>query len=211
MSSPRSSYAACLPGDVRPSCIGVYKVPIDDNVLPYVGSPEALQKFAPDLQYVPPITLPKSLQVAIEILETQRLAADDIGAVVSAGRLEEAGIKVLNLIPKVTTAGRVVLSNIQKQQQQQRVSAEATTTTSSSTSTSSDDVVKGLQYQKVEEQYNVMVALWSDCDIVIGQGLRGEMGVSAVAQIQILTSVKDSTIALDDFITSSKRILKALS
>jgi hypothetical protein len=190
-------HAACLPGDVRAQCIGVYKVPIDDNVLPYVQTPEALKKFAPDLKFVEPIKLPPSLQSAFEILESQRLAADDIQSVVSAGRLEEAGIKVLNLIPKITTAGRLVLLSVRQQQSK-------TTTIDSS---SSIDVVNELQYSKIDDLFNTMVGLWSESDIVIGQGLRGEMGVSAVAQIQILDSVKDAIIAMDDFLASAKTIL----
>ena len=92
------AHAACLSGDLSPSCIGVYKVPMDDRILPYVNTPEALSKFAPDLNYVPPIQSPDSVSQALEILATQQLAAQDIANVVSAGKLEEAGIKILNLL-----------------------------------------------------------------------------------------------------------------
>ena len=210
-SSPSSCHAACLPGDTRTECIGVYKVPIDDNVFPYVGSPEALKKFAPDLQYVPPIAVPQSLQDAFDILETQRLAGKDIQQVVSSGKLEEAGIKVLNLIPKITTAGRVVLATVreqQQQQQQQQLKTTATTTTRSTSENTNLDVVNELQFSKLEGLFNDMVGLWSECDIVIGQGIRGQLGVSAVAQIQILECIQDASIAYDEFLLSSEKILK---
>ena len=52
INNPTASYAACLPGDIRSECIGVYKMPLDDAVLKYVETPEQLKKFAPDLNWV---------------------------------------------------------------------------------------------------------------------------------------------------------------
>ncbi|KAL3922469.1 MAG: hypothetical protein SGILL_002188 [Bacillariaceae sp.] len=190
---PQTANAACLQGDLRPECIGVYKVPLDDNVLPYVGTKEALKKYAPDLEYVPPIASPTSVKTAMEILETQQLAAQDIKEVVSAGRLEEAGIKVLNLIPKVTSSGRYLLSVLQQ--------AETTTTTASSST------VDELKINMLENQLNIMVGLFGQCDVEIGQGLRGEMGVSAVAQLGILSSLRDASCALDDFLAVASKLL----
>jgi len=187
---PFPSNAACLPGDLRKECIGVYKVPIDDRVLPYVSTPEALQKFAPDLQYVPPIVAPDSVPQAWDILETQRLAAVDIQNVVQAGRLEEAGIKVLNLVPKVTSSGKVVLEDSLK-----RISKNA--------SSSSSSVVDEMVMDRLQSQWDMVLGLWGESDVMIGQGLRGDMGVSAVAQIQILNQLKDATAALDDFMASA--------
>lgn len=139
---------------------------------------------------------PKSFEAAVEVLETQKLAAQDIQDVVSAGRLEEAGIKVLNLQPQVTSAGRIILSSLQAKVVRDPARDD-------------DDnnkmaVVDDLKMSMVENQFNSVIALWGDCDVVIGQGLRGEMGVSAVAQLQILSSLKDATIALDDFLTTVK-------
>jgi len=190
--SPSVSNAACLPGDLSSDCIGVYKVPIDDAILPYVGTPDALKKFAPDLKYVPPIASPNSYDQAWEILQTQRIAADDIKQVVSAGRLEEAGIKVLNLVPKVTSSGRVVLNTIE----------------SEIVGKGSNGVIVELQINKLQDQFNTVLALWGECDVMIGQGLRGEMGVSAAAQLQILSSLQDATAALDDFLTCSSSTRK---
>lgn len=44
--------AACLSGDIREECIGVYKMPMDDEALSYVDTPEKLKRFAPDLNWV---------------------------------------------------------------------------------------------------------------------------------------------------------------
>ena len=186
--------AACLQGDLRPECIGVYKVPLDDNVLPYVGTKEALKKFAPDLEFVAPIQQPKSPEIALEILQTQRLAADDIKAVVSAGRIEEAGIKTLNLIPKVTSSGRYLLSVLESRMGENQGGGTA--------------VVEDLKITMLQNQLNMVVGLWGDCDVVIGQGLRGEMGVSAVAQITILNSLREASSALDDFLVTVSTLLE---
>ena len=186
--------SACLPGDERPDCIGVYKVPIDPAILPYVETPEALGKFAPDINYVPPIQPPKSFQQAVEVLQTQRLAADDIVSVISAGRLEEAGIKVLNLLPKVTSAGKLVVDTLQGEINSKPPSGS-----------SSDTIITELRLSKLEQEFQLVVALWNEADLVIGQGLRGELGVSAVAQLQILSSLRDAIAATDDFLVTVDR------
>jgi hypothetical protein len=175
--------AACLPGDLSKECIGVYKVPMDDNIAGMVGTKEALEKNAPGLNYVPPIAIPKSFAEAMSVLETQRKAADDIRTVVSAGRLEEAGIQVLNLIPKVTAAGRVVVQSV----------------TSGSQLSEGAREVRNLQLQS---KLDDMVANFGQLDITIGQGLRGEMGVVTAAQLNILSDLKDALIAFDEFLDS---------
>jgi hypothetical protein len=182
--------AACLPGDLSVECIGVYKVPMDENILPYVGTPEALKKFAPDLKYVPPIRPPSSFSAALEMLETQRIAADDIQQVVLAGRLEEAGIKVLNFMPKVTSSGKLIVDIIEQGLDPNK---------------SPMDEIK---LTRIQDQLNMVIALWGECDVTIGQGLRGQMGVSAVAQLQILSSLREATAALDDFMASINTLFK---
>jgi hypothetical protein len=193
LATSSAAHAACLPGDLSKDCIGVYKVPIDDNSLRYFGTPEALKKFAPDLNFVPPIPPPKNVAQAWEILNAQRLAADDIQQVVSAGRLEEAGIKILNLVPKVTSSGRFIVQTILNEN-------ESSSETASSPKLSA---IQELQLSKLQEQFSMVLALWGQCDVEMGQGLRGEMGVSAVAQLQLLESLRDATVAFDDFLASA--------
>jgi hypothetical protein len=173
--------AACLPGDLSPSCIGVYKVPMDESINDMISTKEALQKYAPTLNYVPPVprlTTPKSARDAIL---AQRQAADDIVTVVSAGRLEEAGIKVLNLIPRVTVAGRILVEN---------VPVDLLASSSS---------VVSLRRQQLQNGLDAAIVAWNDVDILIGQGIRGDLGVSAVAQIRILSELQDAIAGLDDF------------
>lgn len=186
---PGIANAACLPGDLSPECIGVYKIPIESaHSSSFLNTEEALKKNAPDVKYVKPVEQPKSVTQAIEILKTQRLAADDIEAIVLSGKLEEAGIKVLNLIPKVTTAGNTVQTIVQKKY-------------SSSTAT-----VDQMRITKFEQMLNEMIVLWSQVDIEIGQAIRGQTGM-AVAQITLLKTIKDAIIALDDFIVAVEKSL----
>jgi hypothetical protein len=192
---PNRALAACLPGDLSKECIGVYKVPIDDSILPYVGTPEALKRFAPDLNYVPPTARPTSVSQAMAWLSAQRLAATDIREVVAAGRLEEAGIKVLNLLPKVNTAGGFLVETLRR-------SAFSSSTTSA---------ISQLRVQQVEDQYSLMIGLWGETDVMIGQGIRGDMGVSAVAQLNILKNIQEATIAMDDFLSTAQAAATAAS
>lgn len=89
----QAAHAACLPGDTSISCIGVYKVPIDDTIKDMVSTREALKRFAPDLNYVPPIAPPRSGKEALVSLQTQRDGVSSIRNNVAEGRLETAGVQ----------------------------------------------------------------------------------------------------------------------
>lgn len=183
--------AACLPGDLSKECIGVYKVPIDDGILPYVGTPEQLKLYAPDLTYVTPIQAPSNAKTAIELLDTQQLAAEDIKQVVLSGKLEEAGIKVLRLLPVIQSSGKYLVDKIEY-----------------GLLTPNSGTIVDLKISKLKADLDMALGTWGECDIVIGQGLRGQLGVSAVAQLQILGSLKDAIVAYDDFLTNAKLLSK---
>jgi hypothetical protein len=175
--------AACLPGDLSPDCIGVYKIPLQDALSSTtLNTPEALSKNAPDVNFIYVHPPPKSVQFAKDMLLAQRAAADDIRQVVQDGKLQEAGIKVLNLIPKITGAGITIQQQVQ------------------STFPVADSGANQLRVMKFQQQLQDLITLWSQIDVEIGQALRGQMGVSAVAQIQILGSLKDATVAFDEFL-----------
>jgi hypothetical protein len=186
MGSGRAN-AACLPGDLSPDCIGVYKVPINDNIRNMVSTKESLKKYAPDLNFVPPIQSPKSSEDALEALLAQRKAADDILGVVASGRLEEAGIKVLNLIPRLTVSGRLLV---------QTAPVDPT----------ESPVIQELRQQQLVNLFEKAEVAWKNVDILIGQGLRGDLGVSAVAQLQILSELREATAAFDDFATAVQKL-----
>lgn len=178
-----SANAACLPGDLSKECIGVYKVPLDETTSGgLLDSPEAVQRNAPNLNYVPPtMKFPATVTEAVQQLQAQRTAADDIRSVVAAGRLEEAGIKVLNLLPRVTAAGRVVVDHV----------AQTTALTGGA---------KDVQLLQLQSRLDETLGSFGQVDVSIGQGLRGELGVVTVAQLTILGDLKDAMIAFDDFL-----------
>lgn len=177
--------AACLPGDLSKECIGVYKIPLEDaQNSRTLNTPEAVKKNAPDLNYVKPMAMPSNVGQAKEILETQRAAADDIKNVVLAGKLEEAGIKVLNLIPKVTAASKTIQEQVEKMYPLD------------------GSVVNQMRVTKFNEQRQELITVWSQVDIEIGQALRGQMGQTTVAQIELLKSIRGATAILDDYLSA---------
>jgi hypothetical protein len=187
-----ASNAACLPGDLNPDCIGVYKVPLDDCLRDMFSTKESLKVFAPDLNYVPPMSAPQSSKAALEMIRAQRLAVDDIVTVVSAGRLEEAGIKVLNLLPRLTLSGRVLVE----------AAYGADVNAVNAIEVAGAESIQDLRRQKAKSLLAAAEVAWNDVDIMIGQGLRGNLGVSAVAQLLVLAEIRQATAALDDFMTA---------
>jgi len=242
--SPQIANAACIQGDLRPECIGVYKVPNDGTIKEYIGTPELIKEFAPDLKYVDPIKPPKSIAEAIKILKEQKsIAQNDIKTYVSQGKLEAAGTLLLETLPRINISGRYVVQEVESRIEKKNANAAttiahknnnessstagdsssssssstsmetatATTSAASSTSTSSssstEDAIDELKMTMIENQYDLMNGYWGETDIVIGQGLRGELGVSAVAQLTILSTLLDATCALDDFVSIATKNL----
>jgi hypothetical protein len=181
-SLPQPCIAACLAGDLSPDCIGVYKVPVGD-LEAVRRMPDAIAQNAPDLMSTPRTTmaLPSNWNTAIEVLKTQRLAADDIYTVVQRGQLKEAGIKVLNLVPQVTAAGKVVIDQV-------------------SSETSKNAGIQEVQLMQLQSRLDDTLACWGQVDVTLGQGLRGELGVVTVAQLTILSELRDAMRAYDDFL-----------
>lgn len=180
---PGQAQSACLPGDLSPECIGVYKVPMDNAILPYVGTEKDLKKYAPGVKYVPPVKGPQSYKDALDILEAQRLAADDIRSVVASGKLEEAGIKVLSLLAKLTPAGSLVINSMP---------APA-------------DSIGEIQLIKAKDALEELGGIWGEIDVMIGQGIRGSFGVSAVAQLQIMKEIDEAIRSYDDFLVFARK------
>uniref|UniRef100_A0A7S4ANX5 Uncharacterized protein n=1 Tax=Pseudo-nitzschia australis TaxID=44445 RepID=A0A7S4ANX5_9STRA len=213
--TPRAANAACLQGDTRPVCIGIYKVPQDDSFQRYFSTPEQLRDFAPDLLYVAPTPPPKSFENALEVLRGQRLAAETIQKSVAAGRLEEAGVGLLGLIPTVSISGRFVVDELETRvfRKQQKRSQSVDNDNNNDDNNDNDGYDENgyksattadeLAVDMASNQMDYVNGYFGECDICIGQGLRGELGVSAVAQLTILSTLRDATGALDDFLVTA--------
>lgn len=179
---------------------------MDEAILPYVGTPEDLHKFAPDLTYVPPIEYPKSFEAAMAILQAQRSVADEIKQNVLAGKLEEAGVAVLGLIPQVTAGSRRVFADIQAKIRTKGLVSGSTAMVRKDPEDDNETTVEELAIELAENQMNCLTGYWGDCDITIGQGIRGELGKVTVAQLTILDSLRDATCALDDYLVTAKTL-----
>ena len=213
----RPAVAACLGGDIRPDCIGVYKLPIDAAEMKYVDTPEKLRLYAPDLHWVPPTPYPRTYADALRQLVDQRSKLDDARDLVAGGDIERAGLALLEMIPKVGVAGIVIVrtfddaANGERNMAMKFISNDDMTPAKSiiignnrndGNNPSSTPKVTALEMKAYRIKYALdeLLGYLGETDILIGQGLRGELGVSAVAQIQILNNLSDCRKGYDDLL-----------
>lgn len=218
---PQSARGACLSGDIRPDCIGVYKLPFDSAESPYVATPEKLKVYAPDLLWVPPVEYPSSYGDALVQLRGQRQLLDEARDFVARGEIENAGLAFLEMIPKVGAAGTVIMRNFVMASNKERNAAmkkmmnddaTSTTTTIRSSNSSSNNNNDGnpsstpeataleMKAYRIEYSLDELRGYMGETDVLIGQGLRGQLGVSAPAQIEILSSISDCRKEFDNLL-----------
>eukprot|EP00591_Stephanopyxis_turris_P002885 CAMPEP_0195524390 /NCGR_PEP_ID=MMETSP0794_2-20130614/24194_1 /TAXON_ID=515487 /ORGANISM="Stephanopyxis turris, Strain CCMP 815" /LENGTH=178 /DNA_ID=CAMNT_0040654601 /DNA_START=465 /DNA_END=1001 /DNA_ORIENTATION=- len=164
-------------------------MPIDDRVRAYVETPEVLARFAPDIKWVPPVTPPNSYADAVKELEM--LKSDCEGTLISSisrGQLEEAGKELLRINPRAIVAGKVVVETLADH-----------TLVSREKELKKAKVDLSMKALRAEAAYTALVNEMGGCDILIGQGLRGDLGVTTAAQILILETLKEVNGHFDDF------------
>mmetsp|Transcript_19323 Transcript_19323/g.29775 ORF Transcript_19323/g.29775 Transcript_19323/m.29775 type:complete len:285 (-) Transcript_19323:61-915(-) len=188
--NPNKADAACLPGDIREDCIGIYKLPMDDAAAKYVETPEMLKMYAPDLKWVEPIQYPATYQDAINQLKEQRQNFDVAQENIAKGDIRQAGLILLDVVPKVTAAGRYIVRSYSIAANNERNKA------------SDSDEAKTLDMKsyRIEYALNECLGYLGETDVLIGQGLRGELGVSAPAQLAILDQFRDTRKEFDDLL-----------
>ena len=174
--TPQSSHAACLPGDTSTDCIGVYKVPIDDNIKNMISTPEQLAKFAPDLRYVPPIQYPKNYKEAKEEILSLKNNVNELTSIVSKGDLTNAGIEILRIVPRITVSGKVVIVGL------------------------GNDEKLSMKAYRSDVAYNQLLASLGAVDIMIGQSIAGQLGSITAAQIQILEELRNANESYDELV-----------
>ena len=182
--------AACLPGDIREECIGVYKLPMDDAALPYVETPEKLQQYAPDLKFVEPIKYPNNYLMAISQLKEQRQNFDVVQENVARGDIKQAGLILLDILPKVTAAGRFIAKSYNTAANNER----------NKSSDSDEAKTLDMKSYRIEYALNECLGYLGETDVLIGQALRGELGVSAPAQLAILNQLGDARKEFDELL-----------
>lgn len=176
INTPKQSHAACLPGDTSIDCIGVYKVPIDNNIKNMVGTPEQLAKYAPDLRYVPPIESPKNYKEAKEEILSLKDDVYGLTSLVSKGDLTSAGVEILRIVPRITVAGRAVILSL-----------------------GSDEKFSMKAYRSDVAHTELLASLGS-VDVMIGQSMAGQLGSITAAQIQILEELRNANESYDELV-----------
>lgn len=226
---PTKSNAACLPGDIRSECIGVYKMPLDDAVLSYVESPEQLKKFAPDLNWVrssnpghvyivplltksslfvehtqvPPIEYPSTYSAAVTQIEKQRDQLNAAKEFILKGDLNQGGLILLDVVPKLSSSKNVILKQFGNALNNERNLEMKRSKKSNGTSNSSEKATMiDMKAYRFEYAINELLGYLGETDVLIGQGLRGELGVFAPAQLQILSSLDEARIEFDEMLRS---------
>lgn len=209
----KSTNAACLSGDIHPDCIGVYKLPIDATELSYFDTPEKLKVYAPDLRWIPPTLYPKGYTDALKQLKDQRLQLGTAQEFVAKGDLIMAGVTLLDVIPKINAAGVIIIQSFERASNNERnltmkkngnistrrPSVDGNTPTSSS---STKATALEMRSYRIKNTLDELLGYLGETDILIGQGLRGELGVSAPAQLQILSCFVEITKEYDSLLTA---------
>ena len=174
----------------------MYKLPyVDPNESSWLYDKDQLKEFAPDIRYVEVRKQPETIALAKKQLRSERSKIKFVREVVLDGDLEQAGLLLLNLIPAVTSAGLKLQDYVESK------------TIESTTGNTKEET----ELRKFQTAFEVLVAEWSSIDIELGFALRGQRGVTAVAQIEVLRYLKDATVALDDFIKLAEQSTKELT
>ncbi len=154
--------------------------------------------YAPDLKWVPPAPYPRTYADALDALREQGRRLDEAVDRVASGNIEGAGLTILDLIPKVNAAGLVVIRTFDDASNEERNSAMKQNGANGTVGTDGSDPSSTPRATSLDMRaYRIRYALdeflgcMGETDVLVGQGLRGELGVSAVAQIQILSSLSD--------------------
>jgi len=190
-SHPESSQAACLAGDTSTECIGYYKMPVveEDDAAGYFDTAENLSIYAPDVRWVPPVQFPKTYKLAREELMDMQKRIRELPVPVLKGELVYTGKELLEIVPRITAAGRVVIRTL----------------TISSLKSSSPSPGRGRRKQdgytvqefanisdEAEDAHDDLLTNLAEIDIVIGQYLKGKAGAIIATQVQILQSLKEA-------------------
>lgn len=196
--------AACLYGDTSSDCIGVYKVPMDEEFMPFMDTPEKLKTFAPDIRWVPQTVPPKSYGDALKLMREMRGKCEALNDIVLKGELEEAGVNLLDIIPKVTVSGRVILTTLQAaaQQQQRQQDGEQPLQKASGNKARPRWPLENISMKsyRAETAHTELLATLGQCDVLIGQARSGQLGALTLAQIHILADIREALEQFDEML-----------
>jgi hypothetical protein len=196
VAEPNAASAACLQGDLSKECIGIYKVPVQWDDQTDSKTIESLKKFAPELNYdnVPRLKRPKSNRVARQTLEQQQgILQENVLDLVTAGQLEEAGICLLGVIPKVSSAGNFIVQESIIETKEQNANANANSDDNNSSSSSN---IAEIRFVRLQSQYQLLIGLLGQTDVSIGQALRGDIPGTITMAVRYWNEIRKLTSSI---------------
>ena len=164
----------------------------------FTGNPPFVVHFH---HQVPPIEYPPNFSAASDQVQQQRVKLDLVKDLILKGDLNQGGLVLLDVVPKVSAAGKVILKgfgdavNKERNLQMKRIKSNDGTIISSEKATTLD-----MRAYRFEYSINELLGYLGEVDILIGQGLRGELGASAPAQILILSSIDEAQREFDEML-----------
>jgi len=143
------------------------------------------------IEFVPPSpSFSYTFKDAIEIIQTQRLAVDNILNVIKDGNIDEAGFKVMQLNAQTRTAGKIILDTFQENM-----------SLSKSSSNSGESSITLLRFLSLQKKFGILIDLCDECEDTLQMALKGRSGVSAAVQLKALKVVDDIKYSYDGFLS----------
>lgn len=140
---------------------------------------------------------------AVDIVHAQRLALDNIGAVVADGNLEEAGFKAMQLSAQTRTAGKIILDTFQERISDKKGSG------------GNDGALALLRYLSCQKKLASLLDLCDECDASLRDAVRagrtGGGGMTAAAQLKTTKVVDETKSAYDDFLSDVRLVEGAIA
>ena len=142
------------------------------------------------IEFVPPSpSFSYTYKDAVEIIQTQRLAVDNILNVIEEGNIEEAGFKVMQLNAQTRTGGKIILDTFQENM------------SSSKSSSSSDSSITLLRFLSLQKKFGILIDLCDEYEDTLQMALKGKSGVKAAVQLKSLKVVDDIKSSYDVFLS----------
>jgi hypothetical protein len=115
--------------------------------------------------------------------------------------LNQGGLILLDVVPKISSSGKVIMKGFEKALNNERnLEMKQRAKRSSETTNGSKSTTIDMKAYRFEYALNEVLGYLGETDVLIGQGLRGQLGVSAPAQIQILSSLDEARREFDDML-----------
>lgn len=141
------------------------------------------------IEFVPPSpSFSYTYKDAVEVMQTQRLAVDNILNVIEEGEIDEAGFKVMQLRAQTRTAGKIILDTFQENM------------SSLKNSSSGDSSITLLRFLSLQKKFGVLIDLCDECEDTLQMALKGKSGVTAAVQLKALKVVDDIKSSYDEFL-----------